>query len=159
MKHRNLLTNIFSLLLIVSLVAILLVTFEVIEGAFGEVITKISLPIAIISVACIDIVFPILDNKKRLREEKVLKILTVVKIVLFIAAFAVMCLHVARVITDEVVAVIIFIILYFAQFFINIDPKQPKISADEELTDDDEDENEENDTESENDTYSGNDDK
>lgn len=138
MKQRNLLTNIFSVLLIVSLVAFLLVTFSVIKGALKEVITFVSLPVAIISVACIDIVFPILDNKKRLREDKVLKILTIVKIVIFIAAFVVMSLYVTRIFLDEVLAVIIFIVLYFAQFFINIDPKQPKISVDEDLEEEEE---------------------
>lgn len=153
MKQRNLLTNIFSVLLIVSLVAFLLVTFGVVKGVMGEAITFISLPIAIISVACIDIVFPILDNKQRLREDKVLRILTIVKIVIFIAAFVVMSLYVARVILNEVLAVIIFIILYFAQFFINIDPKQPKISVDEDLEDEEDEENAD-DVEAESDTYS-----
>ncbi|HHT92374.1 MAG TPA: hypothetical protein PLI11_01780 [Clostridia bacterium] len=138
MKHRNLLTNIFSVVLIVSLIAFLFVTIRGMEGGLGDTIRYISLPLAIISVACIDIVFPILDNKQRLRENNNLKILTIVKIVLFIASFVVIGLYVTNIILNddtEMVAVAVFVVLYFAQFFINIDPKQPRVS---EVSDDEE---------------------
>lgn len=146
MKQRNLLTNIFSVLLIISLVAFLLVTLKGMDDGLGNTISYISLPLAIISVACIDIVFPILDNKQRLRQDKTLGILTIVKIVLFIASCVVIGLFVMGVIQNELQAVIIFVILYFAQFFINIDPKQEKIAEAEEDDDDDVDIDDEGDT-------------
>jgi len=149
MKHRNLLTNIFSVVLIISLIAFLLVTLKGMEGGLAYAVKYITLPLAIISVACIDIVFPILDNKQRLRENNTLKILTIVKIILFIASFVVISLYVTNIILsdNEMIAVAVFVVLYFAQFFINIDPKQPKAtetSGDEEYDEDYEEEYEEN---------------
>lgn len=149
MKHRNLLTNIFSVVLIISLIAFLLVTLKGMEGGLANAVKYITLPLAIISVACIDIVFPILDNKQRLRENNTLKILTIVKIILFIASFVVISLYVTNIILsdNEMIAVAVFVVLYFAQFFINIDPKQPKAtetSGDEEYDEDYEEEYEEN---------------
>ena len=60
------------------------------------------------------------------------------KIVLFIASFVVIGLYVTNIILNddtEMVAVAVFVVLYFAQFFINIDPKQPRVS---EVSDDEE---------------------
>ncbi len=153
MKNRNLLTNIFSVILMLSLVAFLLVTFNVLKK-YETVITYISLPLAILSVACIDIIFPIIDNIKRLRTEKVLLILTIVKIVLFIAAFVVMLLYVTRVIETETTVLIIFVVLYFAQFFINIDPKEDRTKEIEDF--EEEEESEESEESEDNDTDDSN---
>lgn len=139
MKKRNLLTNIFSAVLIVSLVAFLLVIFEIIKGGLGTAIKYISLPLAIISVACIDIVFPIIDNRGLLKASSKVRILAIIKIILFIASFLVMGLSLRGIIDNQIVAVVIFVVLYFAQFFINIDPKQAKLPVDDDQYDDDED--------------------
>ncbi len=151
MKHRNFLSNIFSVVLIVSLIAFLFVMLKGMDDGLGTAIKYISLPLAIISVACIDIVFPILDNKQRLRENINLKVLTIVKIVLFIAAFVVIGLYVTNIILsdNEMIALSVFVVLYFAQFVINIDPKKPRVA---EVSEDDDEDYDDDEYEAEDDT-------
>ena len=89
----------------------------------------------ILSVILIDIVFPVIDHKSRLAEKKYL-IFLIVKVVLFAAAVIVLLLfHPFGVIKNTAVALVSFIVLYFVQFFINLDAKPDD--------DDDEDEDDE----------------
>jgi len=126
MKNRNLFTNILSILIIVALAFFLLVQFNVFSSmgqSARDMIGIVSLGVAILSVILIDIVFPVVDNRARLREKKYL-ILLIVKVILFAAAVAVLLMfHPFGVIKNTTVALVTFIVLYFVQFFINLDAK------------------------------------
>lgn len=152
MKHKNLLTNIFSIVLMVSLVIILLAAFNIFPGESSEtpgslsnVLSSIAMPLALISIALIDIVFPLIDNRVKLKEKKYL-ILTIVKLVLFAAAVVFLMLHMFAGLFAEkqIVAIMIFCILYLGQFVINLDPKPAPVTEepeDEEYDDAYDDEN------------------
>lgn len=138
MKNRNLFTNILSVLIIVALAFFLLVQFNVFSNmgdSTKNLIGIVSLAIAIASVILIDIVFPVIENKVRLSEKKYL-ILFIIKIILFTAAVAVLLLfHPFAVIKNTTVALVSFIVLYFIQFFINLDSKPDYDDEDEEEED------------------------
>ncbi|MBE7065409.1 MAG: hypothetical protein E7384_06320 [Ruminococcaceae bacterium] len=126
MKNRNLFTNILSILIIAALAFFLLVQFNVFSNMEQSVRNSVgiaSLAVAILSVILIDIVFPVIDHKDRLSEKKYL-ILLIVKVILFAAAVIVLLLfHPFGVIKNTAVALVSFIVLYFVQFFINLDAK------------------------------------
>lgn len=126
MKNRNLFTNILSILIIAALAFFLLVQFNVFSGMEQSARNSVgiaSLAVAILSVILIDIVFPVIDHKSRLSEKKYL-ILLIVKVILFAAAVIVLLLfHPFGVIKNTAVALVSFIVLYFVQFFINLDAK------------------------------------
>lgn len=139
MKNRNLFTNILSILIIIALAFFLLVQFNVFSGmsdSAKSLIGIVSLAIAIVSVILIDIVFPVIENRARLSEKKYL-IFFIIKVVLFAAAVTVLLLfHPFAVIRNTTVALVSFIVLYFIQFFINLDAK-PDDDDDEEVEDED----------------------
>ena len=141
MKNRNLFTNILSILIIVALAFFLLVQFNVFSSmgdSTKNLIGIASLAIAIVSVILIDIVFPVIENRARLSEKKYL-ILFIVKVILFAAAVAVLLMfHPFAVIRNTTVALVSFIVLYFIQFFINLDAKPDDDECDEDESDEDE---------------------
>ncbi|MBP3392803.1 MAG: hypothetical protein J6L76_08490 [Clostridia bacterium] len=134
MKNRKLLTDIFTVVLMVSIVLVLLAYLNVFPGTVQDegsasyiVLSYISVPLALISVALIDLVFPLIDNRAMLKENK-FKVKAGVKIALFAAAviFGVLFFMtdaLATAITNDFVGVAIFVALYIAQFCINLDPK------------------------------------
>lgn len=129
MKNRNLLTNIFSIVIIVSLIAFILATFGILPGTADEpgtlsyYVSKVCLPLALVAVACMDIVLPILDNRRKLQEKSYL-VKVIVKGVLFLAAVMVLLLRTVLHIESQVLALVLFIVFYLAQFFINLDSKR-----------------------------------
>ncbi len=139
MKKRNLFTNILSILILVALVFFLMLQFNVFDKmsqSLSNKLTFVALGVAVLSVVFIDIVFPVIDNRQRLVEKKYL-ILFILKVVLFIAAIVVLLMFFpVGIIKKPAPALIGFIVLYFAQFFINLDSKP---SDDDEDEDDDED--------------------
>ncbi len=134
MKNRKLLTDIFTVVLMVSIVLVLLAYLNVFPGTVQEegsasyiVLSYISVPLALISVALIDLVFPLIDNWAMMKEHAY-KIKAGVKIALFVAAVIFGLLFFmtgvfATLITNDFVGVAIFVALYIAQFCINLDPK------------------------------------
>lgn len=142
MKKRKLLTDIFTIVLMIAIVFVVLSYLGVFPGADNTTVgstnyimlTYVAMPLALISVAMIDIVFPILDNKK-IRGTVKFKVKAGIKIALFVAAivFAVLFfLANAFPQMNEFVGVAIFCALYFAQFCINLDPKPSQVENEEE---------------------------
>ena len=128
MKRRAIFSNICSIVIIVALAAVLLAYFNVIGGsrdsAAARLVINIALPLAIVAVAVFDIVLPVIYNRKSLKDKKfILKL--VIKSLLFAGAMIVVSLTLMGII-DEIPALIIFVILYFAQFFISLDGKSSK---------------------------------
>lgn len=135
MKHRTLLSNICSVIIIVALVFLLLAYSGVFGGGrdsdVAKLIIRIALPVAIVAVALFDIILPLIDNRKMLKEPKYV-IKAVVKIILFAAAMVLATLTLFSKLPagfNEMLALGIFVVLYFAQFFINLDPKTVKKKA------------------------------
>ena len=146
MKNRALFNNIFTGIIMLSLVFFLLAYFQVFGNEVVEGwISNITLPLALASAVCMEIVLPVLDNKQLFKAEKKMKILLIVKVVLVIAAIVPLVLHLTNQLGNdkntEFGVLAAFVILYMAQFFINLDPK-PEIEEDED------EEEEETDTES-----------
>ncbi|MBE7056118.1 MAG: hypothetical protein E7388_01580 [Ruminococcaceae bacterium] len=146
MKNRNLFNNIFTILIMASLVCFLLTYFEVFgnETIWGWT-QKIALPVAMISAICMEIVLPVLDNKELFKTNKRMKILLIVKSILVIAAIIPLVLNVSGALDQNTSAefgvLAAFVILYMAQFFINLDPK-PETSEEDEEDDEDYDDEE-----------------
>lgn len=141
MKFRNLFTNILSILIILALAFFLTVQFDIIKGltdSHRNMIGIASLAVAIVSVILIDIVFPVIDNRARLSEKKY-SILLIVKAVLFASAVTVLLMyHPFALIKTSWIALGSFVLLYFAQFFINLDAKPDYDDDDYEDEEDDE---------------------
>ncbi len=142
MKKRKLLTDIFTVVLMVAIVLVLLAFFGVFPGDVGTpgdvayiMLSFVSVPLALISVALIDLVFPLIDNKAMLKENSY-KIKAIVKIVIFLAAVVFGVLFFTGVVSlDQFVGVGIFVVLYIAQFCINLDPKPAAVEEPEEEAD------------------------
>ena len=133
MKNRKLLTDIFTVVMMAAIVLVLLAYLNVFPGAYDQagtvshtMLSYVSIPLALISVALIDLVFPLLDNKALLTE-RAFQIKAGAKVILFLAAVIFGILYMAgalaTVIENEFVGVGIFVALYIAQFCINLDPK------------------------------------
>ncbi len=147
MKKRGLLSNVLYVVILVTLVCFLLVQFDIL--GLGEqaktAVSTILLVLAVASVAMVEIVFPVLDNKELLKEKKYV-IMIAVKSVLFLASLAVLFLYEPfGVIKDTAVAIVGFVVFYFIQFFISLDPK-PAVE-DEEYEDEEADDEEYSDEE------------
>lgn len=146
MKKRNLLSNIFYVAILVTLVAFLLVQFQVLgmSEETRSVVSTVLLVIAVLSVAMVEIVFPVLDNKALLKETKYAVMVTV-KSVLFVASLVFLFLYQPfGVIKSAGLAIAGFVVLYFAQFFITLDPK-PVLEEEDEDDEEDEEEADEDD--------------
>lgn len=149
MKNRTVLTNIFSLIIVLMMVAFIVSIFmKNSNESLSSILAYISLPIAILSIAVIDVILPVLDNWKRIMTDKKLKIMTIVKVVLFVLSVGILILHllstratgtnaILDLFENQFVALGIFVVLYFVQFFINLDPKAVAIeqSADKDEED------------------------
>lgn len=133
MKKRNLWTNILYVLILVGLATFLIAEFALNSNeGIKTIAAATALIVAIISVALVDIVFPVIDNKDMLKNKKYL-VLTIVKSVLFLAAAIVLLLREPfNVIKSVPGALIPFIVLYFIQYFISLDPKVPKTDDEDE---------------------------
>lgn len=144
MKKRKLLTDIFIVILMISIVLVLLSYLNVfpgedytVEGSLARKIIMIAIPLALVSVLLIDIVFPILSNLNKF-SEKVFLIKVVVKSLLFIAAVVILICHVNGAFMNEFLGVGLFVVVYLVQFFIDLDKKEkaPVEENDEDSLDD-----------------------
>ncbi len=143
MKKRKLLTDIFTVVLMLAIVLVVLAYLNVFpgknvseKGSLNYVmVAYIGMPLALLSVLLIDLVFPLIDNRRRL-SEPVFIVKVVAKAIIFIAAVVVGVLFFLVNITppkNEFVKVGIFCALYFVQFLINLDPPlKAKIAAQKE---------------------------
>ena len=133
MKKRGMLSNILYIVILVALVGFLLVQFNILglEDSAKSVASTLLLVLAVISVACVEIVFPVLDNKELLRDRKYV-IMATVKSLLFLAALVILFLYEPfGVIKSTGFAIVGFVVLYFIQFFISLDPKPVAEAEDE----------------------------
>ena len=125
MKKRNGLTNLFYVIILLSLVGFLAVEFGFfnLEAQVQKILATALLALAIIMVACIEFVLPIASNKEMLKNKKY-GIMVAVKAVLFVAAATVLFLYEPfGVIRNMTVSLVLFVVFYFIQFFISLDPK------------------------------------
>lgn len=135
MKKRSLLTNIFVITLMVSIVFVLLAFFEIFPANIQQPVLLISMTLALLSVLLVDIVFPLLDNMDRFKSETPYKVKTVVKVVLFIVAvvFLVLTVKSVGIFGKQFVGIALFCVAYLAQFFIDLDKnKKAQIEEDDE---------------------------
>ena len=153
MKKRKLLTDIFTVVLMLAIVLVILAYLNVFPGKDVSekgslnyaMLTYVGMPLALLSVLLIDLIFPLIDNRARLREP-VFVIKVVLKALLFIAAVVVGILFFVVDIEkpkNEFLRVGIFCALYFAQFLINLDPPLRKKKEAEAAKAEEEDEYEE----------------
>lgn len=144
MKKRKLLTDIFTVVLMISIVLVLLAYLNVFPGDVQKegsvsyiMLSYVSVPLALLSVALIDLVFPLIDNRALLAQNSY-KIKAGVKIVLFLAAVVFgMLFFIGGIFAsmNDFVGVAIFVGLYIAQFCINLDPKPQAVEEAEEEAD------------------------
>jgi hypothetical protein len=147
MKKRKLLTDIFTVVLMLAIVVVVLAYLNVFPGKDVNekgslnyaMVAYVGMPLALLSVLLIDLIFPLIDNRKRL-SEPVFIVKVVAKTLLFIAAVVVGVLFFLVNITppkNEFVKVGIFCALYFVQFLINLDPPlKKKLAAQKDKQDD-----------------------
>lgn len=156
MKKRTLLTNVFIIVLMISIVFVLLAFFEIFPANIQQPVLLISMSFALVSVLLVDIVFPLIDNIGKFKKETSYKIKTIVKVVLFIVAVVFLLLTVKSIgiFKTQFLGIALFCVAYLAQFFIDLD-KGRKAQIEAEEGDDDEDEDaEEDDDEDEDETTS-----
>lgn len=134
MKKRTLLTNIFIIVLMVSIVFVLLAFFHILPENVQQPVLIVSMATALLSVLLVDIVFPLIDNLGRFKAETGYKIKTIVKSVLFIIAvvFLVLTVKSIGIFGEAFVGIAMFCVAYLIQFFIDLDKSKAKaIEADE----------------------------
>ena len=133
MRKRTLLRNIFIVVLMISIVFVLLAFFEVFPESAQSAILFASMSLALISVALVDIVFPLIDNASRFKNENSYKVKTVIKIVLFLVAVAFLLFTVKGIgfFKTQFLGIALFCVAYLAQFFIDLD-KNKKNQGEEE---------------------------
>ena len=96
MKKRKLLTDIFTVVLMLAIVVVVLAYLNVFPGKDVNekgslnyaMVAYVGMPLALLSVLLIDLIFPLIDNRKRL-SEPVFIVKVVAKTLLFIAAVVV----------------------------------------------------------------------
>lgn len=148
MKKRTLLTNVFIIVLMISIVFVLLAFFEIFPANIQQPVLLISMSFALVSVLLVDIVFPLIDNIGRFKKETSYKIKTIVKVVLFIVAVVFLLLTVKSIgiFKTQFLGIALFCVAYLAQFFIDLDKgRKAQIEAEEGDDDEDEDAEEDND--------------
>lgn len=136
MKKRTLLTNIFVIVLMISIVFVLLAFFNIFPEKIQNPVLLASMTMALVSVLLVDIVFPLLDNIDRFKSETSYKVKTAVKGVLFVVAVVFLIITVNGVI-EQIVGIALFCVTYLAQFFIDLD-KNKNVQIEEDDEDDDE---------------------
>ena len=153
MKKRTLLTNVFIIVLMISIVFVLLAFFEIFPANVQQPVLMISMSLALVSVLLVDIVFPLIDNIGRFKKETSYKVKTIVKVVLFIVAVVFLLLTVKSIgiFKTQFLGIALFCVAYLAQFFIDLDKgKKAKIEAEEGNEDEEnDDEDDEDDAEDE----------
>ena len=142
MKKRALLTNIFIIVLMISIVFVLLAFFEIFPASLQSPVLLVSMVFALISVALVDIVFPFIDNLSRFKTENSYKVKSIIKVILFIVAVIFLLLTVKGIgiFKTQFLGIALFCVAYLAQFFIDLDKNK---NADEKDTESDEEENSE----------------
>ncbi|MBP5311966.1 MAG: hypothetical protein J6112_03935 [Clostridia bacterium] len=134
MKYRNLITNLLYVLILVSLVAFLLIEFDVLNfGEFKKVGSTIFLAVAVLSVIVIEVVLPVIANRDMLKNKKYL-IRVIIKSLLLLTSAVVLFLYEPfGVYNNMTVALVVFIATYFLQFFINLEPNASRRKTREEI--------------------------
>ena len=136
MKNRILLSNILYIVILIVLAGFLVVQFGLLHLSddMKTTVSSIFLAVAVAAVAFVEIVFPVIDNREMLKQQKY-KIMLIVKSILFVIALALLFLYEPfGVIKSMPFALIGFVVVYFIQFFINLDPK-PVVEEPEEESD------------------------
>lgn len=108
----------------ISIVFVLLAFFDVFnKDTLKNPILTVSMIVALISVALIDIVFPIIDNFNRFKKETGYKVKSIVKFVLFgiSVVFLVLTVKGTGFFAEEFLGIALFCLTYLAQFFIDLD--------------------------------------
>ncbi|MBP1587850.1 MAG: hypothetical protein ILO53_05555 [Clostridia bacterium] len=125
MKRQSALSNLFYVIILLALAGFLVVEFGVVKLAAStqKTVATLLLAVAIIMVAAVEFLFPILANKVMLKNNRY-RLMIVIKAVLFVAAALVLFLYEPfHVIKSMPVALALFVVFYFIQFFISLDPK------------------------------------
>ena len=146
MKKRTLLTNIFIIVLMISIVFVLLAFFEIFPADVQQPVLIASMSLALISVLLVDIVFPLVDNIGRFKAETSYKVKTIIKVVLFVVSVVFLLLTVKNVgiFKTQFLGIALFCVAYLAQFFVDLDKNKNAVIEES----DDEDEDEESDEDS-----------
>lgn len=148
MKYRRTLNNIFTALIMISLLGFLLAYFEIFNNEIVEgIIQKITLPVALVSAVFMEVVLPAVDNKELFKTDKSFLAKFIVKCLLLAGAVVPLVLNLhgefTQDSTSEFTVLAIFVVLYMAQFFINLDPKPETEEEDDDYEDEDDDEDDE----------------
>ena len=125
MKNKNALSNLFYVLILLALAGFLVVEFGVVKLAAStqKTVGTVLLALAILMVAAVEFLFPILANKVMLKNKRYV-FMIVIKAVLFAASALVLFLYEPfHVIKSMPLALALFVVFYFIQFFISLDPK------------------------------------
>ena len=125
MKNRNALSNLFYVIILLALAGFLVVEFGVVKLAAStqKLVGTLLLAVAILMVAAVEFLFPILANKVMLKNNRY-RLMVIIKAVLFAASALVLFLYEPfHVIKNMPVALALFVVFYFIQFFISLDPK------------------------------------
>ena len=146
MKKRTLLTNIFIIVLMISIVFVLLAFFEIVPADVQQPVLIASMSLALISVLLVDIVFPLVDNIGRFKAETSYKVKSIIKVVLFVVSVVFLLLTVKNVgiFKTQFLGIALFCVAYLAQFFVDLDKNKNAVIEES----DDEDEYEESDEDS-----------
>lgn len=146
MKKRTLLTNIFIIVLMISIVFVLLAFFEIFPADIQQPVLIASMSLALISVLLVDIVFPLVDNIGRFKAETSYKVKSIIKVVLFVVSVVFLLLTVKNVgiFKTQFLGIALFCVAYLAQFFVDLDKNKNAVIEES----DDEDEYEESDEDS-----------
>lgn len=149
MKKRTLLTNIFIIVLMISIVFVLLAFFEIFPADVQQPVLIASMSLALISVLLVDIVFPLVDNIGRFKAETSYKVKTIIKVVLFVVSVVFLLLTVKNVgiFKTQFLGIALFCVAYLAQFFVDLDKNKNAVV--EEADDEDEDEESDEDSDDE----------
>ena len=148
MKYRRTLNNIFTALIMISLLGFLLAYFEIFNNEIVEgIIQKITLPVALVSAVFMEVVLPAVDNKELFKTDKSFLAKFIVKCLLLAGAVVPLVLNLLGEFTQdsksEFTVLAIFVVLYMALFFINLDPKPETEEEDDDYEDEDDDEDDE----------------
>lgn len=149
MKKRTLLTNIFIIVLMISIVFVLLAFFEIFPADVQQPVLIASMSLALISVLLVDIVFPLVDNIGRFKAETSYKVKSIIKVVLFVVSVVFLLLTVKNVgiFKTQFLGIALFCVAYLAQFFVDLDKNKNAVIEES----DDEGEYEESDEDSDDD--------
>lgn len=140
MKKRTLLTNIFIIVLMISIVFVLLAFFEIFPADVQQPVLIASMSLALISVLLVDIVFPLVDNIGRFKAETSYKVKSIIKVVLFVVSVVFLLLTVKNVgiFKTQFLGIALFCVAYLAQFFVDLDKNKNAVIEESDEDSDDE---------------------